>query len=61
MKQATWMKRLGTLLATLALATFLFGCGQAAPTGVEMQPNQTLGGDLPIDDPPGDGDPTQWW
>jgi len=61
MKTRTLVRRLGMVLMLTALAAFVWGCGQTAPTAVADLEEPTLGtldGDPP---PPTDGDQDGWW
>ena len=56
------VRRIGTVLCTLAIAAFIWGCGQNTVTGVDhdqlaLDPTEAP----PPDDDGGEGDPGKWW
>jgi len=58
MKKKSVLYRFGMSMTVLALAAFLWGCGQAAPTGVDLRDvSAPTGHDGPADD----GNDSDWW
>jgi hypothetical protein len=58
------VRRIGTVLCALAIAVFVWGCGQNTVTGVDQDQLalEPLNGPLPDDGSGGgDGDNNGWW
>jgi hypothetical protein len=64
MRKKELFRRLGAVLTVLAIAAFLWGCGQTAPTAVDLQEQSfaPAGQDDPDDGgDDGEGQNDGWW
>lgn len=61
MKQGWKFRRAIALIGVLSLSIFAWGCGQTAPTGVDLNDVQSIQTQGPAADITDGSDPTEWY